>query len=66
MVAMNTEPSDIELIKTAPDGDPGASRTRRLAVIVLALVVLLAAAGGYVLWRRGQDGTTAAGEDPAG
>ena len=54
MVAMNTEPADIELIKTAPDGDPGTSRTRRLAVIVLALVVLLAAAGGYVLWRRGQ------------
>ena len=44
MVAINTEPADIELIKTAPDGDPGASRTRRLAVIVLALVVLLAAA----------------------
>ena len=54
MVAMNTEPADIELIKTAPDGDPGTSRTRRLAVIVLALVVLLGAAGGYVLWRRGQ------------
>ena len=54
MVAMNTEPADIELIKTTPDGDPGASRTRRLAVIVLALAVLLAAAGGYVLWRRGR------------
>ena len=56
MVAMNTEPADIELIKTAPDGDPGAltSRTRRLAVLVLVLVVLLGAAGGYVLWRRGQ------------
>ena len=56
MVAMNTEPADIELIKTTPDGDPGAftSRARRLAVIALVLVVLLGAAGGYVLWRRGQ------------
>jgi len=54
MVAMNTEPADIELIKTTPDGDPGASRTRRLAVIVLVLVVLVGAAGGYLFWRRGK------------
>ena len=54
MVAMNTEPADIELIKTTPDGDPGTSRTRRLAVIALVLVVLAGAAGGYLLWRRGQ------------
>ena len=63
MVALNTEPADIELIKTAPDGDPEAftSRARRLAVIALILVVLLGAAGGYVLWRRGQT----AGPQPA-
>jgi hypothetical protein len=57
MVAMNTEPADIELIKTTPDGDPGAlsSGARRVVVLVLVLAVLLAAAGGgYVLWRRGQ------------
>ena len=56
MVAMNTEPADIELIKTTPDGDPGAlsSSARRLAILGLALAVLLAAGGGYVLWRRGQ------------
>ena len=65
MVAMNTEPADIELIKTAPDGDPGTSRTRRLAVIVLALVVLLAAAGGYVLWRRGRTAPQPANTQPA-
>jgi hypothetical protein len=63
MVAMNTEPADVELIKTVPDADPGAltSRARRLAVIALILVVLLGAAGGYVLWRRGQT----AGPQPA-
>ena len=56
MVAMNTEPADVELIKTTPDGDPGAlsSGARRAAVLVLILAVLLAAGGGYVLWRRGQ------------
>ena len=56
MVAMNTEPADIELIKTTPDGDPGAlsSGARRVAVLVLILAVLLAAGGGYVLWRRGR------------
>jgi Protein of unknown function (DUF3014) len=66
MVAMNTEPSDVELIRTAPDDDPGTSRTRRLAVIVLALVVLLlAAGGGYVLWRRGQKAPQPAQAQPA-
>ena len=56
MAAMNTEPADIELIKTAPDGDPGAlsSGARRLGILVLVLAVLLAAGGGYVLWRRGR------------
>jgi hypothetical protein len=56
MVAMNTEPADIELIKTTPDGDPGglSSGARRLAALVLVLAVLLAAGGGYLLWRRGQ------------
>ena len=66
MAAMNTEPADIELIKTTPDGDPGTSRTRRLAVIALVLVVLLGAAGGYVVWRRGRTASPAAGEDPGG
>jgi hypothetical protein len=63
MVALNTEPADVELIKTASDADPEAfsSRARRLAVIALILVVLLGAAGGYVLWRRGQT----AGPQPA-
>jgi hypothetical protein len=56
MAAMNTEPADVELIKTTPDGDPEAlsSRARRLGVLVLVLAVLLAAGGGYVLWRRGR------------
>ena len=56
MAAMNTEPADIELIKTTPDGDAGAlsSGARRLGILVLVLAVLLAAGGGYVLWRRGR------------
>jgi hypothetical protein len=61
---MNTEPADIELIKTTPDGDPGASRTRRVAVIVLVLVVLLGAAGGYVVWRRGRTASPQAAKTP--
>ncbi len=60
---LSMEPADVELIKTASDADPEAfsSRARRLAVIALILVVLLGAAGGYVLWRRGQT----AGPQPA-
>lgn len=56
MVAMHSEPADIELIKTSPDGDPGSfsSGARRAVVVVLILAVLLAAGGGYYLWRRGQ------------
>ena len=55
-MAMNSEPADIELIKTDPDGDPGSfsSGARRVAVVVVILAVLLAAGGGYFLWRRGQ------------
>jgi hypothetical protein len=52
---MNTEPADVELIKTTPDGDPGvSSAAKRLGVLVMVLAVLLAAGGGYLLWRRGQ------------
>jgi hypothetical protein len=56
MVAMK-EPADVELIKTGPDDDGGAqtSRVSRSAVIALiGVVVLLALAVGYVLYRRGQ------------
>ena len=56
MVALK-EPADVELIKTGPDDDAGAqtSRVSRSAVIALiGVVVLLALAVGYVLYRRGQ------------
>ena len=53
MVAMK-EPADVELIRTGPDDDAGVqtSRVSRAAVIALiGVVVLLALAAGYVLWR---------------